>query len=71
MTDVILCSELRTATSGSWLGRFWSRGSTPAAIATTPGPVKANLGDQSSFYYDKDLKRWVNKKVRVITQEFF
>ncbi|EKM55569.1 uncharacterized protein PHACADRAFT_144091 [Phanerochaete carnosa HHB-10118-sp] len=25
------------------------------------GPVKANLGDNNSFYYDKDLKRWVNK----------
>ncbi|KLO10677.1 hypothetical protein SCHPADRAFT_832213 [Schizopora paradoxa] len=52
--------ELKSATSSSWLGRLWSRGSTPAA--STPGPVKANLGEQSSFYYDKDLKRWVNKK---------
>jgi len=44
------------ASSGSWLGRFWKR-SEP-----TPAPIKANLGEQSSFYYDKDLKRWVNKK---------
>jgi hypothetical protein len=28
-----------------------------------PGPVKANLGEQTSFVYDAELKRWVNKKV--------
>ncbi|KAJ4487935.1 Sec23-binding domain of Sec16-domain-containing protein [Lentinula aciculospora] len=41
--------------SGSWLSRLWKRES-------TPGPVKASLGDESSFYYDKDLQKWVNKK---------
>ncbi|KAF7338256.1 Protein transport protein sec16 [Mycena venus] len=45
------------SSSGSWLGRWWKR-----SEATTPGPVKANLGEETSFYYDKDLKRWVNKK---------
>jgi COPII coat assembly protein SEC16 len=25
-------------------------------------PIRAKLGEQSSFYYDPDLKRWVNKK---------
>ncbi|KAF9945845.1 hypothetical protein BGZ72_000921 [Mortierella alpina] len=29
---------------------------------TTPKPVKANLGEESSFYFDKEQKRWVNKK---------
>ena len=29
-----------------------------------PGPIKAKLGEESSFYYDKDLKKWVNKKVK-------
>ncbi|KAH7871832.1 Sec23-binding domain of Sec16-domain-containing protein [Lentinula edodes] len=42
--------------SGSWLSRLWKRES-------TPGPVKASLGEESSFYYDKELKKWVNKKV--------
>ncbi|OBT86311.1 hypothetical protein VE02_07435 [Pseudogymnoascus sp. 03VT05] len=29
-----------------------------------PGkPIKAKLGEASSFYYDPELKRWVNKKV--------
>ncbi|KAJ7046799.1 Sec23-binding domain of Sec16-domain-containing protein [Mycena alexandri] len=44
------------ASSGSWFGRFWRRSE------TTPGPVKASLGEETSFYYDKELKRWVNKK---------
>ncbi|KAG0200432.1 vesicle coat component [Mortierella sp. GBA30] len=28
----------------------------------TPKPVKANLGEESSFYFDTEQKRWVNKK---------
>lgn len=43
------------ASGGSWFSRFWKR-------SETPGPVKANLGEETSFYYDKELKRWVNKK---------
>ncbi|KAI6166996.1 Sec23-binding domain of Sec16-domain-containing protein [Pisolithus thermaeus] len=35
---------------------------TQAAVSEAPGPVKANLGEETSFYYDKELKRWVNKK---------
>lgn len=42
--------------SGSWLGRWWKRGE------SSPAPIKANLGEESAFYYDKELKRWVNKK---------
>ncbi|KAJ6596911.1 Sec23-binding domain of Sec16-domain-containing protein [Mycena vulgaris] len=44
------------AASGSWLGRLWRRSE------ASPGPVKASLGEETSFYYDKELKRWVNKK---------
>ncbi|KAK7054861.1 hypothetical protein VNI00_003324 [Paramarasmius palmivorus] len=40
--------------SGSWLSRWWKRDS-------TPGPVRANLGEEKTFYYDPELKRWVNK----------
>lgn len=43
----------------SWLSRWWYRSSDNV----TPGPIKANLGEETSFYYDKELKRWVNKKV--------
>ena len=47
-----------TASSGSWLSRWWGR-------EQATGPVKASLGETSAFYYDKELKRWVNKKVIV------
>ena len=38
---------------GSWFGK---------KDANQPGPIKAKLGEESSFVYDPDLKRWVNKK---------
>ncbi|KAI0831400.1 Sec23-binding domain of Sec16-domain-containing protein [Trametes gibbosa] len=51
-------SEVKQTASSGWLSRLWKRNETmPAAAA----PVKANLGEESSFYYDKELKRWVNK----------
>ncbi|TFY71190.1 hypothetical protein EVG20_g1803 [Dentipellis fragilis] len=39
----------------SWFSKWWKK-------EGTPGPVKATLGEENSFYYDKELKRWVNKK---------
>ncbi|GAA5978058.1 hypothetical protein JCM5350_007383 [Sporobolomyces pararoseus] len=45
--------------SKSWLGGWFKREASPAA-PTGPGPVKANLGEQKTFYYDEKLKRWVN-----------
>ncbi|GAA5893562.1 uncharacterized protein JCM6883_003560 [Sporobolomyces salmoneus] len=45
--------------SKSWLGGWFKREASPAA-QTGPGPVKANLGEQKTFYYDEKLKRWVN-----------
>ncbi|KAG9009635.1 hypothetical protein FRB90_008226 [Tulasnella sp. 427] len=46
------------AGGGSWLPWKWGKKEEPS----TPGAVKAKLGEESSFYYDKELKRWVNKK---------
>lgn len=43
--------------SGSWLGRWWKRGE------SSPAPIKANLGEENTFYYDKELKKWINKNV--------
>jgi COPII coat assembly protein SEC16 len=42
--------------SSSWISRWWNR-------EGSKGPTKATLGEESSFVYDKELKRWVNKKV--------
>lgn len=50
--------ELKPASS--WLGRFW--GGRREASEGDAKAVKAHLGEEVSFYYDKDLKRWVNKK---------
>ncbi|KAF2652437.1 hypothetical protein K491DRAFT_663791 [Lophiostoma macrostomum CBS 122681] len=42
---------------GGWFGGWFKKD--PNA---TPGPIKAKLGEESSFYYDPELKKWVNKK---------
>ncbi|BGP16572.1 hypothetical protein JCM10213_000516 [Rhodosporidiobolus nylandii] len=45
--------------SKSWLGGWFKREASPANQG--PGPIKAKLGEEKSFYYDEKLKRWVNK----------
>jgi COPII coat assembly protein SEC16 len=42
-------------TPSGWLSRWWKK-------SDAPGPVKANMGEESSFYFDKDQGKWVNKK---------
>lgn len=42
-----------------WFGG-WFGGSRDATAS--PGPIKAKLGEENSFYYDENLKKWVNKK---------
>ncbi|KAG6900882.1 hypothetical protein C0993_010000 [Termitomyces sp. T159_Od127] len=46
--------ENKTPSTPGWFSRWWKK-------SETPGPIKASLGEESTFYYDKDLKRWVNK----------
>ncbi|SPO25699.1 related to SEC16 - COPII vesicle coat protein required for ER transport vesicle budding [Ustilago trichophora] len=51
--------------SASWFGRLWGRSSSTdsaAQAAQAAKAKKAHLGEETSFVYDKDLKRWVNKK---------
>ncbi|KAJ9131097.1 Protein transport protein sec16 [Pleurostoma richardsiae] len=43
---------------GGWFGGGKKDNQEPAGNK----PIKANLGEASSFYYDPDQKRWVNKK---------
>ena len=48
----------------SWFGGGWF-GSNKEKIpeAGTPNaPIKVKLGEESSFYFDKELGKWVNKK---------
>ncbi|KDN45951.1 hypothetical protein K437DRAFT_256366 [Tilletiaria anomala UBC 951] len=47
---------LKASPSGSWLGRWWGK------KEDAPKAKKAHLGEEKSFYYDPELKRWVNKK---------
>ncbi|KAE9981927.1 hypothetical protein BLS_006839 [Venturia inaequalis] len=42
-----------------WFGG-WFKGKDPNA--QQPGPIKAKLGEENSFVYDENLKKWVNKK---------
>jgi hypothetical protein len=44
-----------------WFGG-WFGGAKKEAEHTGGGPIRAKLGEENSFYYDKDLKKWVNKK---------
>lgn len=46
--------------SGSWLGRIFRREGSASPVA---GPIRAKLGEETSFVYDPVEKRWVNKKV--------
>jgi hypothetical protein len=54
-------SAVRPVASSSWLGRIFRReGGSPQQGS---GPIKAKLGEETSFVYDPVEKRWVNKKV--------
>lgn len=44
-----------------WFGG-WFGGTKKEAEPAGGGPIKAKLGEENSFYYDKELKKWVNKK---------
>ncbi|KAL9128215.1 MAG: hypothetical protein Q9217_003061 [Psora testacea] len=46
----------------SWFGP-WFSGSKDKSNASNPNtPIKVKLGEENSFYYDQQLKKWVNKK---------
>ncbi|OCL04094.1 hypothetical protein AOQ84DRAFT_301534 [Glonium stellatum] len=40
-----------------WFGGWFKKDPNAA-----PGPIKAKLGEENSFYYDPELKKWINKK---------
>jgi hypothetical protein len=46
--------------SSWWPG--WFGGGKKEENNNSGGPIRAKLGEENSFYYDKELKKWVNKK---------
>lgn len=54
-------TAIKPATSSWGLSRWFKREGSPA-----PGSVKANMGEESTFVFDPELKRWVNKKVHLL-----
>ncbi|KAF2462658.1 uncharacterized protein BDR25DRAFT_299124 [Lindgomyces ingoldianus] len=46
-----------TRKSSGWFGGWFKKDPNAA-----PGPIKAKLGEENNFYYDPELKKWVNKK---------
>lgn len=56
--------DLRSKKSG-WLGGWFGgakKDGDLSAQSAPNAPIRAKLGEESSFYYDKELKKWVNKK---------
>ncbi|KAI2484983.1 COPII coat assembly protein sec16 [Pyrenophora tritici-repentis] len=49
--------EAATAKKGGWLSGWFKKDPNAG-----PGPIKAKLGEENSFYFDPELKKWVNKK---------
>ena len=47
----------------SWFGGGWFAGKDKSNDMSAPNaPIKVKLGEENSFYYDEQLKKWVNKK---------
>ena len=46
------------ARKSGWFGGWFGKRDSTAS----PGPIKAKLGEENAFYYDENLKKWVNKK---------
>ncbi|GAP87602.1 putative COPII coat assembly protein SEC16 [Rosellinia necatrix] len=55
-------AEAKAGKKSGWGFGGWFGGSKKEAAELPNKPIKAKLGEASSFVYDPDLKRWVNKK---------
>uniref|UniRef100_A0A093XUX8 Protein transport protein sec16 n=1 Tax=Talaromyces marneffei PM1 TaxID=1077442 RepID=A0A093XUX8_TALMA len=47
------------AAKKGWFGGWWGG---KKEGESSGGPIRAKLGEENSFYYDPELKKWVNKK---------
>lgn len=55
-------AEAKAAKKGWGFGGWFGGGAKKESLDQANKPIKAKLGEASSFVYDPDLKRWVNKK---------
>ncbi|KAI1414604.1 Sec23-binding domain of Sec16-domain-containing protein [Hypoxylon sp. FL1857] len=55
-------AEAKSAKKGWGFGGWFGGGSKKESLDQANKPIKAKLGEASSFVYDPELKRWVNKK---------
>ncbi|KAI1480216.1 Sec23-binding domain of Sec16-domain-containing protein [Daldinia eschscholtzii] len=55
-------AEAKAAKKGWGFGGWFGGGSKKESLEPANKPIKAKLGEASSFVYDPELKRWVNKK---------
>ncbi|KAL7625390.1 vesicle coat component [Parahypoxylon ruwenzoriense] len=55
-------AEAKASKKGWGFGGWFGGGSKKESIDQPNKPIKAKLGEASSFVYDPDLKRWINKK---------
>ncbi|KAI9813838.1 MAG: vesicle coat component [Pycnora praestabilis] len=50
------------ANKKGWFGWFGGKKDPHSLNSQAHGPIRAKLGEENSFYYDPDLKKWINKK---------
>ncbi|KAK6074287.1 COPII coat assembly protein SEC16 [Seiridium cupressi] len=55
-------AEAKSQKKGGWLGGWFGGGAKKESEIPGNKPIRAKLGETSSFVYDPDQKRWVNKK---------
>lgn len=58
LTNTTAKKDANSGDKKGWFGGWFGKKDPNAA----PGPIKAKLGEENSFYYDPDLKKWINKK---------
>ena len=46
----------------SWFGPWFSSSKDKLDSSSPNAPIKVKLGEENSFHYDQQLKKWVNKK---------
>ncbi|KAJ5622965.1 hypothetical protein N7490_011570 [Penicillium lividum] len=54
--------DQQQAQKKGWFGGWFGGAGKKESENAGGGPIRAKLGEESSFYYDNELKKWVNKK---------